>query len=655
MIEVIGEEGSNEYSAALSIAEAIGNMWPGVKTSPTSQDHIRISADVKISGYRVSDIDVVVCAVFHRERKFIPRRVIHDKKGKRIIRKPVRVQNFVVVIEVKDHPESRVQIIGDKISVKYSRGAKSGWKSATDQNVNQVHSLQPYLKDLGYDIYVHRCVFMRGITHVGIGGAIASGFDGVDFFTAIASISNVGWSVSGYTLSSGSDKQIIPILNAPIFKPITPTALDRKRMDMIATNTPESEKLLAFLGNKMVSLRGHGGTGKTVMFLQMAWKAFDERGLRTLVLTYNHALAADIRRLLALLKVPSNPEEGGIAVNTAMSFMYSWFFKLQLIDKEDVITYESYDSHCQAALELIEGDAILPEDIEAIIKNDPDRFDFDCVVVDEAQDWPQGEVDMLKALYPPHDICIADGIDQLVRGERPDWERGVDEEVREVITHDRCLRMKRNLAVFVNQVADVSSIKWKVTPNDMAGGGRVIILKRPYFSCNGLHEKLIEDAKSQGNAELDFLFCVPPASVVTRGPHKESDIGNFLSKAGYQVWDGVDEFARKDFPRSRNQFRIVQYASCRGLEGWTIVLHNADQYWGECKEARRSQGLATEEELAFEDIGEIADRQAWHRILIAFTRPIDTMVISLNDTNSPFSIVLLDVASKFPEFIEVIE
>ncbi|WP_432471794.1 hypothetical protein [Amphritea sp. HPY] len=655
MLEVIGEEGTREYSAAVSIADAISRLWPGVEKSAPDQEHIRVAANVKISGYRITDIDVVVCGVFRRMRAFIPRKVIYDFVGSRVMRKPVQVQNFVVAIEVKDHDESSVQIIGDKINVKYSRGAKTGWKSATDQNIDQVHSLNHYLKDLGLGAYIHRCVYMRGLGSLNnIGGALAAGFDGNDFFTAIASASKVRKTAKGFSLSSGTDAEITPILKAPVFCSIVPTALDRKRMDMIAVNTPESDALLSSMGRKMVRLRGHGGTGKTVMCLQMAWKAFDEKGLRTLVLTYNHALAADIRRLLALLHIPSNPEEGGIVVETVMSFMYSWFSRLQFLEEED-LSYDNYEGNCDAAVEMLTAGAISKEDIAEIISGNPDRYDYDCVIVDEAQDWPQGEIELLKALYSPENICLADGVDQIIRGGRAEWECGVQPELRETISLNRCLRMKRNLAVFINKVADLSGVKWQVTPNDKAGGGKVIILKKPYTTRPELHVDLLAAAKEKGNAELDFLHCVPPSGVIQHDGYKQSKIGNFLSQQGYEVWDGVDDLSRRDFPRSKKQFRVVQYASCRGLEGWTVVLHNADTYWDECKSIRKLTGLTIEEEKAFEDIDDIAAREAWRKLLIPLTRPIDTLVISIDDLESSFAHVLLDVAQEFPEFIDILE
>ena len=654
MIELIGEEGTSEYNSALSIVESISQLWPGVATSAINQEHIRIASNVKISGYDVTDIDIVICGIFHRKRKFIPRKVLYDSKGHRITDKPITIQNFILVVEVKDHSENSVQISGDKITVKYSRGPKKGWKSATDQNLKQVFSLQNYLKDLEIDAYVHRCVLMNGLGSLNVAGAIATGFNGNDLFTAVASASRVKKYLNGYILSSGPASTISQALNAPIFKLITPTALDRKRMDMIVTDSPDSKNLLTSMSYKMVRLRGHGGTGKTVMCLQMAWKAFENKGLRTLFLTYNHALAADIRRLLALLRIPSSTEEGGVKIVTVMSFIYSWFYKLGVLDENNDLKFDHYDDHCKNAIEMLSVGAITTDDISEIISNNPDDFDFDYIVVDEAQDWPQNEADLLKKLYAASNICIADGIDQLLRGKRTEWETEIQAKAIEIISLTRCLRMKRNLAVFVNQIADAAEVKWSVEPNNKAGGGKVIVLLDSYDSYNDLHTQLLNDAKNNGNAEIDFLFCVPPSDVRLVNGKKQSDIGQHLKRQGFEIWDGVDAVSRKDFPRLREQFRIVQYASCRGLEGWTIVLNHADVMWEEYKSRKLSEGLTKEEQLAYENVEELACRTAWHGMLIPLTRPIDTLVISLHDPHSVFSEILLNNAKTNEEFIEII-
>jgi hypothetical protein len=648
MIEIIGEEGTSEYFAALSIKEAFEKLWPGISNSPASQEIIKIVVSVKISGYEVSDIDIVVSCNFNKERKFIPNKVIHNNSGGRVVKRPVEIKNFVLAVEVKDHDEDGVQINGDNILVRY----KSGWKSASDQNMKQVHSLVAYFKDLGREIFVHRCLVMRGISKLRQGGAVASEFSGVDFLTAITSVSRVHKTARGYLFSSASSAEMVNVLEAPIFKLLKPSNLDRRRMDAIVTSTPESQLVLDNIGKKMVTLRGHGGAGKTIMLLQMAWKAYDERGERSIVLTYNHALAADIRRSLALLGIPSEPEEGGIVVNTVMSFMYSWFKQLGLVESWEDADFDNYVSYCENIIDLLKEGAITSRDIENVISDDPDKFDFDCIVVDESQDWPQPEVDLLKSLYKPENIALADGIDQLLRGKRSNWYRDVENDRELTVTLSRCLRMKQNLATFCNQVAHVSNVKWEVKPNNKATGGKVIFLKKPFYGYPELISGVLEKAKDKGNSEIDFLICVPPAGVKKENGKKHSIVGNKLKSLGYQIWDGVDPNVRKDFPRSLEQFRIVQYQSCRGLEGWTVFLHAADIYWEHSRQRRQMQGLTPEQELSFIDIDEVASRDAWYKILISLTRPIDTLVIDVSNLESEFSKKLQRIAKKFPDIIQ---
>lgn len=650
MIEILGETGTAEREAAAALADAIIKLWPGIDTSPVEDDDIKIAANVKISGYPVSDIDIVACGRLKQGRRFVPRRALRDVSGNRIIGKPITVRNFAVAIEVKDHDARSVQITGDKINVRYSRGGPSKWKSATDQNIKQVHAIQGYFEDAGASLFIYRCLFMRGLDDAPAAGALPRVFAGDAFFSELAVTFPLRKSGRAYTIQSGSSEKLNRALEASIFHPIVPSALDRKRMDRIAVRSERIEALLPNLGHKMLQLRGHGGTGKTVMLLQLAWQQFRRSGQRTLVLTYNHALAADIRRLLALLGIASSPEEGGITVDTVMSFMFTWFSRLQLLDEEP--DFKKYDELCREATTMLEHGAIRTDDVQAIIAADPDRFDFDTISVDEAQDWPENEVALLKALYTPKRLCLADGIDQLVRGKRTRWEAGVPTEDRVVEPLTRCLRMKRNLAVFANEIARDAHLAWDLVPSDEAGGGRIILLEGSYEHYPDLHSELLAQARDNGNDEIDFLFCVPASNVNKSGGSKSSNIATFLQHRGFKAWDGVDEVVRRDFPRSKDTFRVTQYASCRGLEGWVVVLEQLDLFWKERFDERMAR-MGEDGQEAPADIKDIATREAWRWTLIPLTRPIDTLVISLADPGTTLAKHVKGALANRPDLAEL--
>jgi hypothetical protein len=445
-------------------------------------------------------------------------------------------------------------------------------------------------------------------------------------------------------------------LQAHIFSLIVPTALDRRRMDAIVSGSAAAEAAYDCIERKMVWLRGRGGTAKTVILLHAARRAFVERGHRSLFLTYNHALAADIRRMMSLLKIPSGIEEGGIRVQTVMAFMTGLFRRLGVAAERDAAREADADyvADCRGALEAINVGAVTRADIEVVFNQDPDRFRFDIVAVDEAQDWPQAEADLLKAVYGPLKISIGDGIEQLVRqSTATDWRTHVPDGDIVYFPLTECLRMKRNLCTFANAVAEAAQLQWSIVPNESAGGGRVLILKRPLLETGALQAELTLAAREKGNDPVDFLHCVPSSNIDTRDGIRRSQLGGAFLGRGLEVWDGVDEVRRRDFPRSVEEFRIVHYASCRGLEGWTVVLHGVDEFWHECFDARRRDGPSPSELDSFGNIEEIASSYAWSRVLIAMTRPIDTLVIVLSDPSSAFASTLLKAGAKCLDFVEV--
>lgn len=654
MIEIFGEDDTSEYRAALAIKDALVSLWPSLNKPGADEGIIKLAAGAKISGYRISDIDIIIALQFLRGKKFIPRKSLTDNAGGRVVGKPVTVSNLVVAVEVKDHDASAIRTVGDNVEVRYVRNGSTKWSSATEQNINQVHSLREYFRDQDIDVYVHRLVMLRGVSKVKSEGVLPAEFSGADLLTAIAKTAKLLRRGGEYCLNSCASENMKNVIQSPLFTTLVPTSLDRKRMDHIGARAAESGPWLSQMGKKMLRFRGRGGTGKTILLLQLAAQQFEENNARTLVLTYNHALAADIRRLLALIGMPSRSDSGGVEVRTVMSFMMSWFRKLELLGDEEIELedYSSYNEMCANALAMLQAGALQQKDVDKIKLSQADRFDYDYIVVDEAQDWPSGELELVKALYRPNCICLADGVDQLVRGGRADWERGLAEDEREVIPLRTCLRMKANLTSFANSVAVQAGTGWRSKISDKAGGGRIIVVKGSYADHTLLHEKLFRNAHAAGNAELDFLICVPPGGVVSdQSGQRYSRLGRVFQERGYLIWDGTNEHNRRDFSRSAHAYRIVQYDSCRGLEGWTVIADGLDEFW----EYKRNQILKSSSHGA--DSAQLADdaasAAAWEWCMIPLTRPIDTLVLCLRSDTNSFSKAILHVAKNKPDSVEI--
>lgn len=648
MITVTGSEGTSEHDAALSIAAALAKLWPGLAESPAGIESVHIAAGAKISGYRVSDIDIAIAARLKPGRAFLPKRVVRTQDGQRVLG-PVKVQSFAAAIEVKDHDPMRTRVTGDCIEVQYASDGPVKWSSATEQNVQQLHALRAYFEDQHAGVFINRAVIMRGFDQAPCSGALGGAFDGAAFLTALCETSPLLNSGNAPMLRAGPAERMDKVLAASVFRQIAATALDRRRMDRIITRNPDLDGYLADLGSRMIRFRGRGGTGKTVMLLQLAWRAFDERGARSAVLTYNHALASDMRRMMALMNVPSDPWEGGVEVRTVMSFVTAWLAELGLRGSGEDWLATGYETQCQTALEMIREGVLTPSDIEGVKLAEPDRFAFDYIIADEAQDWPAPELELIKALYAPQRLCLADGVDQLVRGGAANWERGVPEAQRVTIPLKRCLRMKANLAVFANSLADRAGVNWQVEPNREAGGGRVILVTGPLQDRRLLLDDLLAKAATAGNAPVDSLICVPFQDMATGASgERESRTGSLLRAWGHEVWDGASEAGRRDFPRGADCLRVVQYASCRGLEGWTVLLEGLDLFWSQARHeaAMRSDPVAAGAEAA---------AAAWRQCLIPLSRGIDTLVIHLAEPQSEAARTILGAARLHPDFVEIHE
>lgn len=655
MIELLGIKGTDEFEAASAIAKALDNYWPGLASSPPEMELVKIAANTKISGYKVSDIDIVLAARFTDSRYFVPSKPVRDERGQLVQRSKVQVSNMVVAIEVKSHPPGKIRIVNDDVEVLY----KEGWKSATEQNIKQVHALADYLDDQWVKAWVHRCVVLQGLQRLPqsagkdqpAAGAVPQDFTASHLLTAIFGVDGLNhWKGRYSARRSCSPEAMEKVLGASIFTPVVPTNLDRMRMARIAARPEEAKLLAPLLGSERIHLAGHGGTGKTVFALQVANEAFESLGKRTLIATYNTALAADITRLLALMGVPGFSEGGGVEVRTTMSIAYSWLYRLGVSKIEEAEGFDAYGRLCKEAIEMVQSGAISRDDIDAISRDFPDRFDFDAVIIDEAQDLPQEEAELLSLLFGPEKISLADGKEQLLRGRPTDWRSKATNVVRrEHRKLSRCLRMKRNLGSFANSVARNAGLSWHVEPNDAAAGGRVILYRGSYGDNHEFRKTIRQLSTAADNRLVDSLHCVPPSDSIDGDGERRSGLALALERDGLEVWDATGLGTRRDFPRSADTCRIVQYESCRGLEGWVTVLDKFDEFW----ELARAQG-----EVAAEALGVSAmtpEQYAWQKALIPLTRPIDTLVICTSKNESEATRALLDLAATHEDFVEVID
>jgi len=297
-------------------------------------------------------------------------------------------------------------------------------------------------------------------------------------------------------------------------------------------------------------------------------------------------------------------------------------------------------------------------DIERLVTSNIETFRWDYVFIDEGQDWPDNERNLLMHLYPYSQFAVADGMDQLIRNEHlANWRGELKRSDMHTVSLKKCLRMKAGLARFVSAIARHLGLlynEWEA--NLEIPGGRVIIIDGPYFEHRALHDKLLDLNNRDGNSPVDMLFCVPPG-LVTHQPVSgiaRSQAAVYFEQWGFNTWDGAAEDIRESYPVDIDQLRIVQYESCRGLEGWTVVNLGLDSFY-ELKIAKANEFISIHQPQANSMLGEerfSPQQYAARWLLIPLTRALDTLVIQLDKQHSPIRTALEAAASEYSDYVE---
>lgn len=157
--------------------------------------------------------------------------------------------------------------------------------------------------------------------------------------------------------------------------------------------------------------------------------------------------------------------------------------------------------------------------------------------------------------------------------------------------------------------------EWSQELNEENLSGEITIVEGSYD--RSLHETILESHAAAGNEPIDGLFCVTDS---------ERPLPKVLQAWGYRVWDGTSPSVRDSFPTRHDEHRVVNYESCRGLEGWTVVCVGLDRYYN----AVHRRAL-TSKPIGLRSAHEHAAHIAAMHTLIPLTRAMQHLVIQLDE------------------------
>jgi hypothetical protein len=639
MIEIIGEgDHPTEALAAKLFYKLMVAEFPDIERN--SDLHCSILMSVTCYKQVVQDIDLLVLFV--------------DSRGL-AANGPRSIRSCCLALEVKSHGPGSVKFDGGKCSVNYS----GKWHNVSRQSGEQKFSVREYIlrnSENRTAPFVTNLIWLVKLPK--------STFSSIPDNNIIGS--DVIWDDIVQLITTQEYPHHNPFrtfLNyknsLDVFKKKHKiSGLDRRRMEIITKSVLDqtSQQYASKIGEQLLVFRGRGGTGKTVRLIQVAYQIYSEYGFRIKLLTYNKALVADITRLLSHSKAKSGViGDKAITISTVHSFIYSWIKEVDGTPMDFINNYEIYKNQLLNNLNSNVLDTKLIDDY----KEAASRFlEWDMILIDEAQDWPENERDILYKLYGYKNIIIADGVDQFIRKSiSTNWQEGISKNNRQIVSLRKSLRLKNNLCSVVNGFAQEMELDgWALTPEDELYGGRVLYVTGNPMSRE-LHGRLRETNKKDGNSPIDMLFCVPPSWVNTYEEkvnkfqdRKYSTLAEQYKNWGFAVWDGVDEDTRGGYPLDLEEHRIVQYDSCRGLEGWLVVNFALDELYDYKLLSKEAQEIKSNELFMTDEEAQIVFAKRW--VMIPMTRAIDTLVIHVADRSSYIGKVMDKMLTQFPDNIE---
>ena len=651
-IQVFGAKPeSDEYQGALILKDKFQNAFPSEVIG-----EIQLQANATLFGQTVKDIDIIMMGTL--QNYSLP--LSFSNKNNEIIKDKVEICSFCTVIEVKSHGIKGIMRQGTEIWVRYGNHRHSVTSQSNDQKIAAMNFFSQTLKN---SPYMTNLIWFTGLTHKDLNDLLtmdenpmptntfASDFSVEELMQLLVWQKKPFIRNGAYCFDCGYGNST-PEKLAKQFRLFAVAKdnmgeLSRKRIEQL-TNKAFSNINISD-DDRMSIYRGRAGTGKTVGLIQTAIKLVDERDKRVIILTYNKALVSDIRRLFALAELPDMFEESCVYINTMHSYFYHIISEGLYngnLDGEAFIS--NYEAYLQELLDFIKSDKDSINCLKKILDSNC-YLSWDYCLIDEAQDWMAIERDLIVKIFGINCVVVADGGQQFVRNIGScDWNIS---EKRNNVKLKHCLRQKSNLIKFINHYSEeYGKSENKIIGSDKMPGGKIIICSDPDKKWSILKDSMTE-LKSYGNIPYDMMFLVPP-SLVDKKPRRFTLINEF-EKHNFFVWDGTNEDIRSDYSIAGDEVRVLQYDSARGLEAWTVVCLDFDDFIDE--KMRQYDFLDNVgSSLLLESAEEKRIKYILNWALIPFTRAIDTLIITIKDSSSDTASILKRIAVENPDYVSFI-
>ena len=648
LVSVIGsDKKSDEYQAALKLKNIIQKSIP-----QNVIGEIVLYSSANLVGQTVKDVDLIMLGILQNydlNLEFV-------NQENQYVKESVSIKSFCTTIEVKSHSIDGISRIGTDFYVDYSKGKHCVTEQSNKQKLSAMNFFQ---KTLSFTPFVTNLIWFTEITRLDLNdllkvdsrempaNVLARDFKFSDVMQLLVWQKNPYISRKKYVFDSNYENCSVSDIQKALdlFSRVKETMGEqtRQKIEMISRKGLSVDSLIPQDG-KMPICRGRAGTGKTIALIQTAIKLVDEEYARVLMLTYNKALVSDVRRLFALSELPDLFNESCVHIATMHSFFYRIINYCMYSGKLSGETFISkYENYLLELLEFIGDDEDGIQCIKDIAQKD-NYLNWDYVLIDEAQDWTKEEQKLLTLLFDNDHIIVADGGKQFVRSvDVCDWSIIKN---KENIKLKYCLRQKNNIIKFINRFfEEYSGVDKGIISSEKLLGGKVIIINNAdkEFDC---YKEEIQKLKEVGNIAYDMLFLVPH-EMVNREKEKSFLLTDMFEDHGLYLWDGTNAETREDYTVQADEVRVLQYDSARGLEGWCVCCLKLDKMVNE----KRNEFTGKSNPLFLKSIEDSINEYIDNWLMIAMTRAIDTLIISIEDAMSKEGRILKKLSNDYPDYI----
>ena len=303
--------------------------------------------------------------------------------------------------------------------------------------------------------------------------------------------------------------------------------------------------------------------------------------------------------------------------------------------------------------------------------------------IDEAQDCHPLERDILFSIFGSNNIVIANGgMEQLIRySQLCDWHISRNQKIEHHKYQKRrkSYRMKPAIAALANHIATWYEIDLDIEPIDTEDHGSVII----DFSKS--NEKYIESVKKlktigerQGctnyeslllltsavsNSENEFVIEEETSVLVNEYDNIVKDAGrnknewSLINEAQTKIrdiffWNTTGNVDKRSLsPPGSLSVRSIYYESCRGIEAWSVMCFNLDEFFEQKTQEKDADNYLLES--LFDQLTPEKRRAMYAAtwVLMAITRSMENCYIQLQNKESSLSKVILSFKEKYPKYV----